>query len=171
MLHDQIIVAVFPSRRVLIKALDFIQEEHLIDVEQAAVIAKAASGRVHVLEDNLGGAEGGLIGAIVGAGLMSVGTATMISALPLLPVSALTGALVGWMVGNLTTHTFKTGGFARQYADTLADHLQAGHPALLIRTADPNVLLPRLQEALKPYRAEAVERLREIQSAVLRTDS
>jgi uncharacterized membrane protein len=171
-MHDQIIVAVFPSRRVLLKALDHLLEEVGIDVQQAAVVAKSSTGKILVLNDDLGGTEGGWIGGAVGSvggavGVATLGALTLPGLDPLLVVlsSAALGGGVGWLVGQITARAFNVG-FAGRYANAIADKLQTGHAALMLHVEDAAALLPRLQAELKPYRAELVEQLREYQSNI-----
>lgn len=169
-MHDQIIVAVFPSRRVLMKALDHLLEEVALDVQQAAVVAKSKTGQILVLTDDLGGEEGGFLGGVAGGMVGAVSMAVFgalalhsFSLLPVLVVGGLLGGGIGWLVGLLVARTFRFG-MAKPYVNAIADKLQSGHSALMLRVEDAAALLPRLQDELTPYRAELVAQLREVQS-------
>ena len=52
------IVAVFPSRVILTKALDRIMELEYLDVRHAAIIAKARDGEIVILDDDISPNEG-----------------------------------------------------------------------------------------------------------------
>jgi uncharacterized membrane protein len=172
-MQDQIIVAVFPSQRILAKAMDHLLEELAIDVQQAAIVVKSTTGEILVLNDDLGVGEGGMVGSIMGSVIGAVGIATVgalalqgVNLVMVLSFSALFGAGIGWVVGSLVARTFKFG-FANPYIDQISDKLQSGHIALMLRVEDAATLLPKLEDELKPYRAELVARLREIQTNII----
>ncbi|NWF67602.1 MAG: hypothetical protein HXY40_00810 [Chloroflexi bacterium] len=162
------VVVVFPSRSVLVKALDYLNGLDYLKIEDAAIVAKANSGEVVVLDGDLSANEGGIAGGTLGAALAALGLVHFGAlALPGIgPIIALgTGILIGGIVGR-TTGRFATYlrdvGFKNYQVDALAARLQAGHPALVLELASgsPDVL-PRLREELKAFKAELVERLRE----------
>jgi len=163
-MQDQIIVVVFPSRRILAKALDHLLDEVAVEVTQAAVVVKSKTGRVRVLSDALGGGEGGLIGAAAGILVGAAGTLVFgVAGWLWLAVGAVLGSLVGWLIGQVVTHLVDFS-FAKPYTKGVADELQSGHSALMLHVEDAAELLPKLKDELKPYRAEIVERLRELQA-------
>ncbi len=167
-MQDQIIVAVFPSRRILAKALDHLLDEVTVEVMQAAVVVKSKTGRVLVLNDDLSGDEGGLLGGATGAVVGAIGTTVLGIVmgwqwLVVLALGAVLGGVVGWLIGQLIARTVNLS-FARPYANTIADGLQSGHTALMLHVDDAAELLPKLKDEFKPYRAEIVERLRELQA-------
>ncbi|MEL6148817.1 MAG: hypothetical protein AAFV33_20545 [Chloroflexota bacterium] len=171
-MHDQIIVAVFPSRTILAKALDYLTEEMVVDIQQAAIVVKDATGEVLVLNDDIGADEGGLVGSVMGsvagaAGIAALG-ALALPGLPLVAVlctGALAGAGIGWVVGQATASTLDLG-FDNIDVDAISEKLQEGHTALMLRVEDAAALLPKLEAELKPYRAELVARMRELQSSI-----
>ncbi|MEM6526807.1 MAG: hypothetical protein AAF653_00855 [Chloroflexota bacterium] len=171
-MHDQIIVAVFPSRTILSKALDYLAEEMMLEIQQAAIVVKDATGEVLVLNDDIGADEGGLVGSVVGSVSGAVGIATLgalaLPGLPLVAVlgtGALAGAGIGWVVGQAAASTFDFG-FDNIDVDAISDRLQEGHTALMLRVEDAAALLPKLEAELKPYRAQVVARLRELQTTI-----
>lgn len=163
-MQEQIIVVIFPSRRILVKALDHLLDV-AVDVRQAAVIAKSQTGKVFVVNDDLSGADGGLVGGIAGAviGAVAVAGAGWIvitgNVALVLAVGAVIGGIIGGIVGRLIASTVRFG-FARPYVNAIADRLQTGHSALMLRVEDAATLLPRLKDELAPYRGEIVEQLR-----------
>ncbi len=162
-MQDQIIVAVFPSRRVLLSALDYILEEAAAEVRRAAVVARSKTGEILVLDDSLDAEDGGTLGGLVGAGIMAVGLASLGAfVLPafnlflVIGLGLLVGAAVGWFVGQLAARYIHIPfALARDVVDKLALTLQDGKPALVLHVKDAAKLLPHLQANLK--QAELVE--------------
>ncbi|MEO0562345.1 MAG: hypothetical protein AAF125_09525 [Chloroflexota bacterium] len=153
--HDEIIVAVFPSRRVLLAALDYIKEDAADDIRQAAVIAKSKTGEILVLDDSLGTGEGGLVGGTVGGLIMAVGVAGLgaltlpaVNTFLVIALGLLIGGLVGWFVGQFVARMLRDT-FAAEIVDALAAKLNNGQPALMLRAVDAARLLPRLRRELK----------------------
>lgn len=172
MVHDQIIVAVFPSRRILKKALDHLLEDVAIEVQEAAVVVKSKTGKILVLNDGLGANDWGLVSGIVGTLVGAIAIAGLgVFAVPagnlftVLAFGAVLGGIIGWITGQLVARVFSFG-FAKPYAGDIADKLQSGHTALMLRVEDAAELLPKLKDELKPYRAELVTRLRELQTTI-----
>jgi len=164
---NEIIVAIFPSRDILLKALDHLMERDFLHIERAAVVAKAKSGEVVMLDDDISADEGGIAGGTLGAAMTALGL-VQLGALALPGVGAIialgTGALVGGLVGRMTGRfaaNLLDFGFKNEQVQALAQELQAGHPALVLELKkDPDILL-RLRDELKPFNAELVERLHE----------
>jgi hypothetical protein len=167
----EIIVAIFPSRAILTKALDRIKELDYLHVHRAAIVARAASGETVVLNDAIGPDEAGIAGGTLGAAmtawsLAQLGALALPGVGPIIVLGA--GALVGGMVGRAT------GRFAANRIDfssrnealeALAPELEAGHPALVLELSEGSVL-ERLREDLKPFQAELVEHLREARAEI-----
>ncbi len=167
-MQQNVIVAVFPSRSILIKALDYIQELDLVDLEHASVVMKSEDGRVVFMDDNLGAAEGGLLGSGLGSLLMLGGVGLLgafslptlymvLTLLVAIGIGAGIGNLVGrFVAGSLTINlNFKTDD-ANRAINAIGDRLQSGHHALLLTVKDTAALLPRLRDDLRGYRAELV---------------
>ncbi|NDJ59850.1 MAG: hypothetical protein GYB67_01925 [Chloroflexi bacterium] len=160
------IIAVFPSRSTLSKALDHLMEQVDLDIQRAAVVAKAVTGEVVFLGDDIGPDEGGIAGGTLGAVVSMLGLAQLGAlALPGIgPVIALgAGALIGGLAGGLTgrwaAHVVGEVIHNGEYIELLAQRLQAGHPALIVEVKDIKAALPRLREELMPYRVELVAQL------------
>lgn len=162
----EVIIVVFPSRSVLTKALDHLKTMREFEFEHAAIVAKANSGEVVVLDDNVGPDEGGIAGGTLGAAMAALGLVQLGAlALPGLgPIIALgAGALVGGLVGNVTGRfaaNLLDLGYKHEQIDVLAERLKAGHPALVLSVKDVHHAMPLLQRELTPYKAELIERLR-----------
>lgn len=161
-----IIVAVFPSREVLARALEHLHNLDEMPLKRAAVIAKAATGKTLILDDDLSAREGGLVGGAIGALLAALGTAQLGAfdlpgwqALLALLIAALLGGVAGFFVGRLLARFFDMG-FRNELVEALAQNLKEGHPALVLELAgDLENLLARLRRELHGYRAEWIEPL------------
>jgi uncharacterized membrane protein len=163
---SDLIVAIFPSRRTLSLALDHLMQIEDIDIRRAAIIAKAKSGEVVILDDDIGPDEGSITGGTLGAAIAALGMAQF-GALalpgvgPILAIgaSALVGGLVGRWTGRFAANLLDRG-LAKEQIDLLSARLQAGHPALVIQVRDLIAALPRLRQELEPFRAELVDYVR-----------
>lgn len=163
---DELIVAVFPSRRMLTKALDHLVEIAELQIQHAAIVAKARNGEVVVLGDQLGPDEAGITGGTLGAGIAALGMVQFgalalpgIGAIIAVGAGALVGALLGRMTGRFAANLLESG-YHSEEVEALSAKLQAGHPALVLEVADPAVALPRIREALSSFRVELVEQMR-----------
>lgn len=164
-MHGDVIVAVFPSRKILTKALDRVMEMDELGVIHAAIVARAKDGEIIVLGDNISADEGGIAGGTFGAAITALGL-VQIGALALPGVGAIialgAGALVGGLVGNMTGRfaaNLIDSGFRHEQIAQLTDRLEAGRPALVLEVADGQAALPLLRDELQHFRAELVERL------------
>jgi uncharacterized membrane protein len=162
------VVAVFPSRAILAKALDRIMELDDLKITDAAIVARAKDGEVIVLDDDIsadeGAIAGGTLGAAIGAlGLVQLGALALPGIGPIIALgtAVLAGGLVGGGVGRIVAglidFDYKT--YAVQ---PLADHLQSGHPALVLEIESETKVLPLLKKELAHYRAEVVEYLDQV---------
>lgn len=163
---SEVIVVIFPSRRVLTKALDHLKTVQEFEFEHAAIVAKANSGEVVVLDDNVGPDEGGIAGGTLGAAMAALGM-VQLGALALPGLGAIiavgAGALVGGLVGNVTGRfavNLMDFGYKNEQIEALSEKLKAGHPALVLSVKDTHTALPLLERELAAYRAELIERLR-----------
>jgi uncharacterized membrane protein len=173
----EFIVAVFPSRTVLTRALDRIVKLDYVDIKRAAIVAKAASGETVILDDGIGPDQGGVAGGTLGAAMTMFGLAQL-GALALTGVGAIialgAGALVGGLVGRATGRfaaNLLDFGYANEQIESLAAQLQAGHPALVLEVKNSQLVLPKLREDLKAFRAELVEPLESVQHVPASTGS
>ncbi len=162
---DELIVAIFPSRRMLTKALDHLVEMGDLDIRHTAIVAKARNGEVVVLNDELGPDEGGITGGTLGAAIAVLGM-VQFGALALPGIGAIiavgAGALVGGLLGRMTGRfaaNLLDNGYRKEEVEILAKRLQSGHPALVLEVKDAEKALPRIREELGSYRAEVVEQI------------
>ncbi len=160
-----LIIAIFPSRAILTKALDHLMQVKDFDILHAAIVARAKDGEIVVLGDDISADEGGIAGGTLGAAMAALGIAQLGAlALPGVgPIIALgAGALVGGLIGGVTGRfaaNLVESGFKVEQVDGLAQKLQAGHPALVFEVADARSALPRVKDELQAYNAELIERL------------
>ena len=119
----QLIVAAFQDEDGAEQALQELKaakKEHLIKIENAAVIRKDENGKVHIKETkDMGGGKGAVIGGIVGA---AIGVLT--GGVGLAVVGA--GALVGGLAAKL-----RDGGFKDDRLRTLGESLTPGSSAIV----------------------------------------
>src|SRR4051794_1266542 len=163
---DELIVAVFPSRKMLTKALDHLVELVDLEILHAAIVAKARNGEVVVLNDEIGPDEGGITGGTLGAGIAALGMVQFgalaipgIGAIIAVGAGALVGGLLGRFTGRFAANLIESG-YRKEEVETLSSRLQTGHPALVLEVKDTLRALPRIREELISYRAELVERMR-----------
>lgn len=162
---DELIVAVFPSRKMLTRALDHLMEINDLGIHHAAIVAKARNGEVVVLNDELGPDEGGITGGTLGAAIAALGMVQFgalalpgIGAIIAVGAGALVGGLLGRMTGRFAVNLLESG-YRKEEVETLAARLQTGHPALVLEVGDSGKALPRIREELSAYRAELVEQV------------
>ena len=163
---DEFIVAVFPSRKMLTKALDHLIEITDLEIRHAAIVAKARNGEVVVLDDDLGPDEGGITGGTLGAAIAALGMVQFgalaipgIGAIIAVGAGALVGGLLGRMTGRFAANLLESG-FRSEEVELLSARLQSGHPALVLEVANPAAALPNIRLALSSYRVELVEQMR-----------
>jgi uncharacterized membrane protein len=160
-----IIVAIFPSRKILLRALDHLTNTERILIKRAAIVAKAATGEFVVLDDDMSPSEGTVAGGALGAAMAALGM-VQLGALTLPGVGAIialgAGALVGGLIGSVTGRfaaNLLDFGFKSEQIQALATRLEAGRPALIMEFSQPEVALDKLRQALKDYNAEIIEPL------------
>ena len=163
---NELIVAVFPSRKMLTKALDHLVEITDLQIQHAAIIAKARNGEVVVIDDELGpdevGISSGTLGAAIAAlGMVQFGALALpgIGAIIAVGAGALVGGLLGRMTGRFAANLLDSG-LSNAEFEALAAQLQSGHPALVLEIAEAGAVLQRIREELISYRAEIVEQIR-----------
>jgi len=157
------IVCVFPSRKILMRALDYLSEQQLVSIEQMAIVARNPQGETIILDDDLGRHEGGWVGTIMGAGLAFVGvvalgvfTLSFFQSLIVIATSILIGGVIGTIIGQ-TVSTMIQNRFPKEQVQALAEHLTSGHPALVLRINNAEESLNVLRDELKAFRAERIE--------------
>lgn len=119
----QLLVAAFQDENGAEEALNELKaakKEHLIKIENAAVIHKDAKGKVHIKETkDMGGGKGAAIGGVVGA---AIGILTGGVGLALVGG----GALIGGLAAKL-----RDGGFKDERLKMLGDSLTPGSSAIV----------------------------------------
>lgn len=138
-----------------------------LQIERAAIVAKAASGEVIILDDDISADEGGIAGGTLGAvmtalGLVQLGALALPGVGPIIAIGSgvLVGGLIGGATGRFAANLLESG-FKTHQVEILAHQLEEGHPALIIEVnTDPEVL-PRLRHELKRFHTEWVERLKD----------
>ena len=162
---EEFIVAVFPSRKMLTKALDHLTEVTDLEIQHAAIVAKARNGEVVVLGDDLGPDEGGITGGTLGAAIAALGMVQFgalalpgIGAIIAVGAGALVGGLLGRMTGRFAANLLDSG-FRAEEVELLAARLQSGHPALVLEVVNPAESLQLIRMALSSYRVELVEQM------------
>lgn len=163
---DDLVLIVFPSRSALTKALEHLSEIGGIEYERAAIVAKAQTGEVTVLDDKIGADEGGIAGGTLGAAMAAFGIAQLgalalpgIGALIAIGSAALAGAFVGGLTGRVAGNMIESTGHA-SLTHILSDRLEAGHPALVLAMKNAREMMPVLRAEMEPYKAEVIERIR-----------
>lgn len=160
-----VVVAVFPSRDILTRALDHLNEMSEFEIDGAAIVAKARSGEIIILDDDISPDEGGIAGGTLGAamttlGLVQLGALTLPGVGPIIALGA--GVLVGGIVGRWTGRfaaNLLDFGFRNEQVEKLAQQLEAGHPALVLEVEDEAESLKLLRRELKAFQAELIEPL------------
>jgi uncharacterized membrane protein len=163
----ELVVAVFPNREVLNKALDYLSSLKDFKIHRAAVVAKT-KGQAVVIGDDISSREASLVGMGLGAFMTSLGFAVMTGTASIpgvgMVMAAGAGALVGGLLGGATGHfasVLMDNGFKSSQVDLLAERLEKDHAALVLEIDNENRTLDRLRKELAPYSADLVERLKD----------
>jgi uncharacterized membrane protein len=163
----ELIVAIFPSRSLLTRAVDYLMGLEDLKIHRAAIVAKAASGETIILGDDISPDEGGIAGGTLGAAMTALGLAQLgalalpgVGAIIAIGAGVLVGGLVGGATGRFAANLIESG-FKSSQIQELAGQLRAGHPALIMEITDKPDLLHQIRQELKPYRAELVEKLKD----------
>lgn len=172
-----IVVAVFPSRDILVRALDHVMKLNTLEIKRAAIVAKAKSGETVVIDDDLTPDEGGVAGGTLGVamttlGLVQLGALALPGVGPIIALGA--GALVGGLVGRATGRfaaNLLDFGYRNEQIQALAQMLEEGHPALVLEVDQLDNRLALLREELKGFKAELVEPIQKVQTGQLKPPS
>jgi uncharacterized membrane protein len=134
--------------------LDYVKPKH------TALIARAETGEVTVLDDDInpneGAVAGGTLGTIMGAmGVAQLGALLLPGIGPIIALGAgaLVGALVGGVAGGAAAATIDMG-INDHALKTLAGHLEQDRVALVFETESNADLIERLQADLQPLSIE-----------------
>ncbi|MDX2162962.1 MAG: hypothetical protein SF162_16725 [bacterium] len=162
-MSNEWIVAVFPSRAALTTALDQLKQWKQSPIRRAAIVAKAESGEIVVVGDDIGVDEGGIAGGTLGLGIGALGM-VQLGALAVPGIGAVivaTGALAGALLGSITARIGVLLLALRRKADAeyqaLASQLRAGSPALVLELRSGLDALPLLQDLFDKHRAEVLQ--------------
>ncbi len=162
-MSEQLLVAIFPTRKALVQALDGIKELDGVDVHRLAVVVKAQTGELRIVEDDVSRNEGIMTGGAFGAALMALGMIQLgamalpgVGGLIALGAGALAGGLLGGLTGRFAAYMLDLG-FRREQIDALAARLQAGKPALMLQFDADFELLAQIKQELIFYNAELIE--------------
>lgn len=157
-----LLVVIFPSRKILVRALEHLNTVEEIVINRVAIVAKAADGETIILDDDIsadeGGIAGGTLGAAMGAlGLVQLGALALPGIGPVIAIGA--GVLVGGILGQVTGRfaaNLLDFGFRNEQIENLSEELTAGHPALIIEADDLISHLPIFKKELEPFQAELI---------------
>lgn len=156
------LIAIFPSRQAVIEALDSLSTMKLVEVDKAAVVAKAATGEIIVVNNRIQPNEGRNMGGSLGALMTALGVAHF-GALafpgigPILVMGA--GALVGGLVGGATGQVaalLLNAGTHKEAIDSLATRLQSNEAALILELEERDSL-PQLRCELSKMNVQLLE--------------
>ena len=161
----ELLVAVFPTRNLLVQALAHIKTQESVDIKRAAIVSINQDGETVVVDDDLSAAEGGPAGMILG-GVLAAGGMFILGATHLpgvgpalaIAVGTLIGAIIGRLTGRFAANLLDFG-FPRAVTNDIAAQLKPGQPALLVETAKDDRTLPILKDAFTAYEAQTVQRL------------
>jgi uncharacterized membrane protein len=131
-------IAVFASRQQVIDAVNSLGALELVDVSRAAVVAKADTGKMIIVDNLITPQEGRNAGMGFGAlmtalGIAHIGALALPGIGPLIAIgaSALVGGLVGGATGQFAAVLINFG-FQKDQVQALADHLENGEAALIL---------------------------------------
>jgi uncharacterized membrane protein len=153
---------VFPSRGVLVDAVDKLQSLGYAKIRQAAVVSKAEDGETTVFEDDISVSEGSIAGGTLGSLMTALGVAQLGAFLlpgvgPIIAIGAgaLLGGLLGGAAGGITAGVVDSG-FKNKLLAQLATRLGAGETALVVELEDQANLQSRLQTDLQAFNVEII---------------
>ncbi len=142
----ELIVAAFQDEdgaKQALKELKVAKKEHLIKIDNAAIIRKDKKGKLHIKETkDMGGGKGAVIGGVVGA---AIGVIT--GGVGLAVVGA--GALVGGLAAKL-----RDGGFKDERLKKVGEGLTPGTSAIV--AVIEHKWVPELEEAMQEAGADVL---------------
>jgi uncharacterized membrane protein len=159
---NDVLVVIFPSRKILVRALEHLNTLDGLNINRVAIVAKATDGETIILDDDLSADEGGIAGGTLGAamaalGLVQLGALALPGIGPVIAVGA--GVLVGGLLGKVTgsfAANLLDFGFRNEQIENLSQEVTAGHPALVIEVDDLKTVQPLIKKELQPYQAELI---------------
>jgi len=164
-MNDKFVIATFPTRDHLTRALDHIKDLTDLDVKRAAIVAKATDGETLVLRDDISAAEAGVAGGLLGMLITLLGLARMgmlaSGPLPEMALMLLLGAMIGGLLGALTARIVARlleMSIRHPEIEALAARLERGSLALVLQITDDLATTSRLRQALTPFQADLTMR-------------
>jgi hypothetical protein len=161
-MSGKVVVAVFPSRDLLTNALDHITNLGDVAVRRAAIVARAASGEMVILDDKIsandGGFVGGVIGGILGAFLIGQQGALELTGFPsimMLALGFIMGVLIGAPVAWFLADRFALNKKFNRFT-ALAPRIPTGRLALILEIKRDDVMHKLLIHELNQFQAEFV---------------
>jgi uncharacterized membrane protein len=158
----QIMMLVYSARGGLTEAAERLTKLDYLKLKHTALIARAESGEVTILEDDINPNEGAIAGGTLGTlmGMMSVaqlGALLLPGVGPIvaLGAGALVGALVGGAAGGVAADAIDMG-IKDNVLKQLATHLEKNRVALVIEAEGNADLADRLRADLTPLSIEFV---------------
>lgn len=157
------VIAIFPSRKDVIKALEHLAGLQLVEMGKAAVVAKAATGELIVvnnddIQPSEGRKAGGGLGALMTAlGVAHFGALVLPGIGPILAIGAgaIFGGLVGGVTGQLAAVLLRAG-FKNEQIDSLAGHLKTNEVALVLQLQERDSL-PQLRSEFHKMKVQVLE--------------
>jgi uncharacterized membrane protein len=154
---------VFPSRGMLIDAVDKLHTLDYVNIQNSAVIAKAADGETLVMEDDISAVEGSITGGTLGSLMTALGVAQMGAFLlpgvgPIIAIGA--GALLGGLIGGTTggvTAGLIDFGFKNQQLEDLSARLENGHTALVLEVDSTTDVVERIKADMAAYSVDIIQ--------------
>lgn len=154
------LLLVLPTRGALIDVHDRLNSLGYVRIKHAAVIARAETGEVALLEDDVKPDEGAIVGGTLGAMLGTLGIAGLgalllpgVGALIAVGASALIGGLIGGATGGVLAGLLDSG-FDDAQVDKLASHLEAGKVASVYELEGDADAIARLRADLVEFQPE-----------------
>jgi uncharacterized membrane protein len=162
----QILMLVYPARTGVSEAAERLFKLDYVKVKHTALIARAETDEVSILEDDINPNEGAVAGGTLGSLMGMMGIAQLgallipgVGAIIALGAGALVGALVGGAAGGVAADVFDMG-IKDSILKQMAQHLEKDRVALVVEVEpkDNNVsnLIDRLQADLTPLTIETV---------------
>jgi uncharacterized membrane protein len=156
------LMLVLPTRGALIDLHDRLNELDYVRIKHAAVIARAETGEVQILDDDVTPDEGAIVGGTLGAMLGSLGVAGLgalllpgVGALLAIGASALIGGLIGGATGGALAGLIDSG-FNDDQVRQLATQLEAGKVASVYELEADSDAIARLHTDLTAFQPEIV---------------
>lgn len=162
----QVLMLVYPARTGVTDAAEKLFKLDYVKIKHTALIARAETDEVTILEDDINPNEGAVAGGTLGSLMGMMGVAQLgallipgVGAILALGAGALVGALVGGATGGVVADVFDMG-IKDKVLKQLAQHLEKDRVALVVEVEPTSSqvanLVDRLQADLSPLTIEPV---------------